>query len=299
MRILVGKSFGIGNAVMSVPMIRALGTLGTVDVICGIGPDDAGALDVFLVAQRQGLISEVHLVNAMARTYDVAVMAIPFDGRWRNGVHFRAERVIDGRPRPGSSQELGFSSWERHEVEYQMENARALGFTDVTPPMSFLPMFLQENRDRDLVYLGLGFKRDDANFWAAKHWGNDRYVEFIRRCRELRPTVRFRATGNAADLAQTIIPISREVGDMGSPVAHIGTAFAEVARCGSYFGNDTGMMHVAASLDRPTFGLMAYENVATKNRPWCSRWVTHEFFRDQADPRQVAERFVDFVWGVQ
>lgn len=295
MRILVGKCFGLGNAVMSVPMVRALATLGTVDSLVGFSPDDVGACDVFLSLQKLGIIEQVNLVNAPIGRYDVAVMAIPFDGRWMNGVHFLADCVMDCRPRPDFSSILGFSSWLRHEVEYQMDNARELGFTGETPPMSFLPQPTEV--DGDLVYLGLGFKRDRDSFWTRKHWGNDRYVEFVRHCRELRPSIRFRATGNAQDLVSTIIPIAREVGDFGSPTANITSAFDVVARCGSYFGNDTGMMHVAASLEKPTFGLMAYENVGTKNRPWCSRWMTHDFSSGKSDPQSVAEEFIRFVWG--
>ena len=295
MRILVGKCFGLGNAVMSVPMVRALATLGTVDALVGNTGDDVGAIDVFLSLQRIGVIDRLHVVNASEVEYDVAVMAIPFDGRWRNGVHFRAKRVLDGRPRPDFSPELGFASWKKHEVEYQMENARELGFIGPSPQMAFchpVPSW-----DDDLVYLGFGFKRDAASFWSAKHWGNERYLQFIRRCRELRPGTKFRATGNAADLAQCIIPISREVGDLGPVVANISSAIEVVGRCGAYFGNDTGMMHVAASFEMPTYGLMAYENVVTKNRPWCVRWRANEFFRGESDPNAVAEDFVKFVWG--
>lgn len=294
MRILVGKCFGLGNAVMSVPMVRALATLGTVDVLAGTGPDDAGAIDVFLCLQRDGVIDKLHLVNASEVEYDVAVMAIPFDGRWQNGTHFRAKRVMDCRPRPDFSPELGFSSWRKHEVEYQMDNAVELGYADPIPKMEFCrPTYW----DDDTVYLGLGFKRDASSFWSAKHWGNERYVSFIRRCRELRPSIKFRATGNAADLAQCIIPISREVGDLGPVVSNITAAFEVVSRSRAYFGNDTGMMHVAASLSLQTYGLMAYENVITKNRPWCSQWRAHEFFRGDSDPHEVAEDFVNFVWG--
>lgn len=294
MRILVGKCFGLGNAVMSVPMIRALGTIGSVDVLAGDGPDDEGSIAVFLSLQRQGVIDGLHLGSALGDEYDVAVMAIPFDGRWQNGVHFRAKRVLDCRPRPDFSPELGFSSWKKHEVEYQLDNARELGYVGSTPVLAFCnhpPDF-----DSEIVYLGLGFKRDASSFWSAKHWGNERYVQFIRRCRELRPTVKFRATGNAADLVQTIVPIAREVGDLGPAVSNIASAVSSVGACGSYFGNDTGMMHVAASFGMPTYGLMAYENVATKNRPWCEHWRVHEFFKGESDPITVAEDFVRFVW---
>lgn len=296
MRILVGKCFGLGNAVMSVPMLRALSTIGTVDVLAGTGPDDVGALDVFLSLQRMGIIDDIYTDAVDGVEHDVAIMAIPFDGRWRNGIHFRAERVMDCRPRPDFSPELGFSSWKRHEVEYQVDNACELGFTGPTPSMGFHP---DTTCDSDVVYLGLGFKRDASSFWSAKHWGNDRYISFIRTVSEIRPSVRFMTTGNIVDLTQCIMPIARAVGcvlEVPSS-SNITAAFSVAASCGSYFGNDTGMMHVAASLDRPTYGLMAYENVVIKNRPWCSRWMVHEFFRDDWGPERVADEFVRFVWG--
>lgn len=294
MRILVGKCFGLGNAVMSVPMVKALGCLGTVDALVGNGPDDAGAIDVFLSLQRDGRIDKLHLVNAPGVEYDVAIMSIPFDGRWQNGTHFRAKRVMDCRPRPDFSPELGFSAWKKHEVEYQVDNARELGYDGPAPSSNFCRITYW---DDDTVYLGLGFKRDAASFWSAKHWGNDRYTQFIRRCREIRPSIKFRATGNAADLAQCIIPISREVGDLGPVVSNITSAIEVVGHCRAYFGNDTGMMHVAASFGMPTYGLMAYANVATKNRPWCARWRVYESFGGGCEPDAVAEDFMRFVWG--
>lgn len=296
MNILVGKCFGLGNAVMAVPMVRALATIGTVDVLLGNTVDDVGAIDVFLQLKNIGVIADIHLVNACTKRYDVAIMAIPFDGRWVNGIHYRADRVLDTRPRPEFSPELGFKSWKKHEVEYQIENAIELGFNDQIPTMQFTPR--SNEIDQNLVYLGFGFKRDKADFWSQKHWGNERFTKFITHCIEMKPDIRFRATGNAADLAQVIMPIRNELEiEFGPITANITSAIHEVGRCGSYFGNDTGMMHVAASFDMPTFGLMAYENVATKNHPWCGRNMIHDFSSGESDPRSVAEQFIRFVWG--
>ena len=47
MKILVGKTFGIGNSVLSIPMIKLLSTLGSVDVLIGSTNDDFGAFNVF------------------------------------------------------------------------------------------------------------------------------------------------------------------------------------------------------------------------------------------------------------
>lgn len=47
MKILVGKTFGIGNSVLSIPMIKLLSTLGSVDVLIGSTIDDFGAFNVF------------------------------------------------------------------------------------------------------------------------------------------------------------------------------------------------------------------------------------------------------------
>lgn len=304
MRILVGKTFGIGNAVLSVPMIKALFSIGNVDVLIGDSSDDFGARAVFEALMETWpsparYISRLHVgaIPQDEEPYDVAIMAIPFDGRWQNGIHYRAHRVIDGRKRPDNIERLGFDMWKKHEVEYQMDNARELGYTGETPDTSFLSHGVS-NVDR--IYLGIGFKRDAGGFGLSKHFGAERYGKLLRSIRTRHHGVHFISTGSPVDVIEAY-HISRNyggpIGDaysfMQRDLAH---SFEMLKTCSAYIGNDTGMMHVAASLGIPTCGLFAYPELTVKNPPFCAR-SNSIVFDGTTSPDEVADNFVNFVWG--
>ena len=299
MKILYGKCFGLGNAVMSLPTIRALAEVyGPIDVLVGTGPDDFGA-SAIMTYLPPSVVRMVHENYApLVIRYDIAIMAIPFDGRWQNMVHFNAESVMDCRPRPDYSPVLGLSSWKKHEIEYQMDNARELGYHSATPPMTFFDG--TDPIDNNIVYLGMGFKRDQHSFWSQKNWGVENFVEFIGAVKTLRPGVRFIGTGNMADLIQMGAPIMKQVGQ--TTLAFKGgmalqPSFKLLSGCGSYFGNDTGMMHVAASMNKPTYTMMALPGSEVKNPPWCRRNKCNMFDQFGPHPIEVAEDFAEFVWG--
>jgi hypothetical protein len=300
LKVLVGKTFGLGNAILSLPMIKAICTVADeVHVMVGNGPDDYGAVEVFRTLSNScfrpsgfGLRTEP---PAHFEKFDVAVMAIPFDGRWQNGIDFVADRVVDGRKRPDNVQRLGFDMWKKHEVLYQMENAYELGYSGTIPGSRF---FGAEEGDIDLVYLGIGYKRDPGGFGLSKHFGNERFVQLLNEIRLRRPTVRFVSTGVVADLIQVGAQIMKRIADplvyrceTGSGLPY---AFTVIGRCGSYIGNDTGMMHVAASLGIPTYGLFLSEDLVRKNHPWATDWSSSLL---DADIGEIADRFVNMVWG--
>ena len=298
MRILVGKTFGIGNSVLSVPMVKALATLGQVDVLIGSTSDDFGATNVFGPLLLNGTIKKIW-INQSLDEYDVAVMAIPFDGRWDNGVHYRAKRVLDERKRPGNVERLGFDMWEKHEVEYQMENAYELGYTGGLPTSSFLQPGVS---DEDLIYVGIGFKRDHGGFGFSKHFGNEKFVSLMKAVRERRPGTKFISTGGAADIIQVGMPMMKIIGDpdiyrCDTGPGGLGHAFDVVRKCKAYLGNDTGMMHVAASLPITTHGLFLSQDLARKNHPYgpdANHWMISSI---DADVDEIADYFVRMVWG--
>lgn len=305
MRVLVGKTFGIGNSILSIPMIKALRSLGhRVDVLIGTGPDDFGA-EVVMKMLRESSDSEIignvwkDGVPFNVEPHDYAIMAIPYDGRWQNGVHFFAKKVLDGRKRPGNVDRLGFDMWEKHEVEYQMENARELGYSGATPDCSFMPTGVQ---DPDLVYVGLGYKRDPGGFGRSKHFGNERYAELLTEIRRMRPNARFVSTGGAADMTASWFQIIKLCGQNYSefyrfPMLDLKHSFDLLSGCAAYIGNDTGMMHAAASTGMPTMALMAYPDLAVKNPPFCEKSQCIVFSPTAPTVHSVAEQFVDFVWG--
>lgn len=299
MRILVGKTFGIGNAVLSIPMIKALSTLGDVEVLVGSTPDDFGALEIMTQLRERGIIKNVWLdmVPAKYDGYDVAVMAIPFDGRWKNCIHFNSRIVMDERKRPGNIERLGFDMWEKHEIEYQMENARELGYDGPTPDTSFLP---REAQDENRIYLGIGFKRDPGGFGLSKHFGAERFGKLLRGVRTRRHGVHFVSTGSPADVIEAY-HISRHyggpIGDAYSFMQRsLQHSFDVLKSCSAYIGNDTGMMHIAASIGMPTCGLFAYPELTIKNPPFCARSKSI-VFDGATSPDEVADSFAEFVWG--
>lgn len=295
MKILVGKTFGIGNAVLSIPMLRALSTLGEVDVLVGSSSDDIGAASVFLQLQKftgGKLPLRLHLDRADDTRYDVAVMAIPFDGRWQNGVHYKADRVIDGRKRPGNVERLGLDMWLKHEAEYQLENAVELGYSGELPSSQFVS---SEKHDCNLIYVGIGFKRDPGGFGRSKHFGNERLVTLMRRIRELKPGTKFISSGGLADFLEVGGPIAKAHPDLYTfEFIDLGRSFDLVSICHAYIGNDTGMMHVAASCNLPTYMLTALPGSEIKNPPLCERRICRAF-DDTTDPHVVAEEFVRFI----
>jgi ADP-heptose:LPS heptosyltransferase len=222
-------------------------------------------------------------------------MAIPFDGRWKNGLDYIADRVLDGRKRPDNVERLGFDMWKKHEVLYQMENPIELGYTGSVPSSRF---FGAESGDRDLVYLGIGYKRDAGGFGLSKHFGNDRFVQLMRAIRERRPTAHFISTGSVADFVQIGGPLMKQIADPDLykfiTGAGLPYAFTNISKCGSYIGNDTGMMHVAASLEMPVLGLFLSQDLVRKNHPWETEWICSNL---DAPISEIAENFCSLVWG--
>jgi hypothetical protein len=274
-KILVGRVFGIGNAICTVPAIKAIRKTypdAVIHAMIGGTSDDVGARDVLMNRTMASYIDSWRGDASYDDRYDIAVMAIPFDGRWKNGVHFFADRVMDGRGRPGHSDVFGFSSWKKHEIEYCMENAYELGYSGPIPDCSFVERTVESDPNR--IYLGMGYKKDAAGFFKVKHWGTENYVELVRKLLEKRPSTTIVTTGDNLDLKLNIGPLITAVHDdrlKFVPVTSLGKAFQVVASCGTYVGNDTGMMHVAASFGLGVCVMFFMENAVTKASPWCDR----------------------------
>lgn len=290
MKILVGKTFGIGNAIMAVPMLKALRSMGhDVDVLVGTLPDDGGAMEVMMFLRDElGTINKVWL-NRCPESHDLAIMSIPYDGRWRNGVDYYATKVMDGRTRPDPST-TGLVSWHKHEVEYQMDNAYELGYKGDVPTCAFMKPEEWALRPR-VFYLGVGYKKDAAGFWKVKHWGNENYAELVKRVLAEHPMNLVYTSGDMADLQLSINPISKIVNDPRFKYnpGGIKDSFKLIARCGTYFGNDTGMMHVAAACGNNVAACFLLQNSAIKSRPWCSSpYSCVEGFDLQNNPRKIS-----------
>lgn len=294
MQILVGKTFGIGNAICAIPMIKALQTLGDVHLLIGNGPDDFGAYEVLknVVSTDRIWMNSV----ALKAEFDVAIMAIPFDGRWRNGVHYSAKRVLDERTRP-DPKTFGFGSWKKHEIEYQMENAYELGYKGSIPTTTFLHNTRLYYPKR--VFIGTGYKKDAAGLWAVKHWGNENYIALIKLMLEDDRSAEPVMAGNPMDMVTAMAPISRGVSEDRLKVftPNLRASMDLVASCGAYVGNDTGMMHVAAAHGVPTLAMFMMENALTKSRPWGDRNVVLRCHESIPPPEEVFKAYKEMRDG--
>lgn len=299
MRVLYCKTFGLGNAIMAIPAIKALRALDIeVDVLIGTSPDDAGTREVFNLYRRDFRdVGFVYYDRAdLSVHYDLAILAIPYDGRWYNGIHFRAKDVVDGRTRPDPST-TGLVSWEKSEIEYQMDNVRSLGYSLSTPNTRF--MFSDRYAAFDTYYFGVGYKKDQAGFWKVKHWGNENFAGLAKRLLKEKPASVIYMTGDLLDV-QNIKEIMKLVDNhrvIYTPTFSMKDGMMIAAGCRTYVGNDTGMMHVAASCDRNVLGLFFLENSSVKNPPACLNSVCIEKVDSKPSVDEVFEELMELQVG--
>jgi hypothetical protein len=263
MKILVGAVFGIGNSINRIPLIKALKQIGAVDVLIGTTTDDFGAQDVYSYLDGSSIFKN----KALFDKYDFAIMAIPFDGRWVNGIHFNAEFVLDGRTRPDPSTS-GLVSWDKHEIEYQMENAFKLGYKGEIPSTSFYKT--NNQKDINKIYFGVGYKKDEKGFWKVKHWGNDNFVSLAKLLLESDPNVKIYCTGDINDFNFVIKDLAKQIKNERFIFKCISLkdTFELISQCGTYIGNDTGMMHVAASMGIHCIVPFLMDRAIIKNAPY-------------------------------
>ncbi len=266
MKILVGSVFGIGNAILLTPMLQSLKMIGNIerlDVLVGSTNDDLGS-SWFL--RRCDCVDAIYIDSVVdVVEYDYAIMVIPYDGRWKNGINFFAKNVIDSRKRPDNSDTLGISSWKKHEVEYKMENARILGFTGDTPSLS---SFCERKKIINKVFFGTGYKHDALEYWKIKHFGNENFSKLSNM---------FNMSGFISGFSGSIADMQKNINSIIENINHKRfNIFVDsyydtsqmLSECCLYVGNDTGFMHAAASLNIPIVAIFNIENSHIKSHPW-------------------------------
>lgn len=246
---------------MTTPLLRAIRSTGhDVDVLVETGR--AGAL---VFENWPEVISHLYVGETPVQTtYDVAVFAHP--------VKPYASRVVARRNvEPKIRKDARGYMWgfDAHEVEVLCTMAREeFGFQGVTPDLRVpLPKQRPIVPER-AVALGIGYLKSDP-FWAKKHWGNERYAELAKQLQAYGITAIL--VGGPEDL-EDATAIERACPSVLNTVGRL--PFTQtvglLAGCRMFFGNDSGLMHVAAAVDIPVTGMFTITN-PVKNRPWCKR----------------------------
>ena len=284
MKILVRATNWIGDAIMSIPALRAIRKrhpeaemgivarpsvvdlyrnqdlcdelipYGTREVHKGIGGREKLAADL----RRRKFDVAVLLQNA----FDAAWLA------WRAGIPQRIGYARDGRSLLLTRKVLVPKAGEipSHEQFYYLELLRRAGWIDGLPAESFIRLAVSreaEGRAADIltsgqargnvrrIAIGAG-----ASYGSAKCWPPARFAEFVNR---------FRAAGDV-DVVLFGTPAESEVaaaiaaGISGPSLNLTGKTSmtdlpALLSKCDLFVGNDSGAMHVAAAVGVPVVAI--------------------------------------------
>ncbi len=263
MKVVVLQMYGLGNAVMTTPMLRAIRSKGhEVDVVVEKGR--AAHLVFEDWPEVIGHLYESETPSSI--TYDLAIFAHPIKPF---GSRVYARRHVE----PNIRRDPRGYMWgfDRHEVEVLCTLAREhCGFQGETPELRVpMPAHRPIVPERS-VALGIGYLKTDP-FWAKKHWGNERYAALAAELHKYGITAVL--VGGPED-QDDAVAIERACPTVLNTVSRL--PFRQVvgliSGCAMFYGNDSGLMHVAAAVNIPVTGMFTISN-PTKNHPWCQRHV--------------------------
>lgn len=317
MKILYCKTFGIGNAVLSISALKALRNLyfrhdDEIDLLIGDTKDDFGAREVFEKFKNYWDFPGKIYIGCGApinKIYDIAIESIPYDGRWINGVHYRAKEVLDGRTRPDPTT-TGLSSWEKHEVLYQLDIVRELKkrdlvFDDGQDVKLYDCRFFNEkpvwaeNVVNNMIYLGVGYKK--TKDYMVKGLSPEFLSEVILKLVEQNKKLKFITTGDQKDLEYTIAPVSQLLAKAGhrDKLMYAGSdlkqSFSVINSCRMYIGTDSGSMHVAASCGLPCVVVFNMQYSSIKNHPWKTVYKALEGWENPVTAQDMVDATLEIL----
>jgi ADP-heptose:LPS heptosyltransferase len=131
---------------------------------------------------------------------------------------------------------------------------------------------------RPLVSIAPGGARNAKQDTPTKRWPTARYAELVRRLAAAHPRAGFVLLGGRGDrdevaAVSAALPADRVVDLAGR--TDVVTARAAIAACDVYIGNDSGLMHVAATTATPavvTFGPTDPRVIAPRTPRVCALW---------------------------
>ena len=185
------------------------------------------------------------------------------------GRRFLLNRVVPRSAAPRSTS---------REAEYRdLAEAAGLAVTPDAPQLRALPEELARGEER-LAAAGLGAGRPffviapGAAYGPAKQWGPERFAAVARHAsgRDLVAVL----VGTSGDCAAAAA-LRRACGDPAAPIdltgrTTVGELIGVVARAEAVLSNDSGVMHVAAALRRPTLAIFGSTSPVwtASSAPW-------------------------------
>jgi ADP-heptose:LPS heptosyltransferase len=267
-KILIAQQFGLGNAVMTTPLIRALSTIKKTTIHCTY---DEKRKAVQVVLGDLPEVVKVHgcrQVDAIIKeSFDLVILA----GSVGNlKAKYRIPRTMSPMPEISRTvpKEQHGKYFEKHEIEYLMDAARSLGYEGNT----FYPYIGKTDDvvldlDGPKVCLGIGYFKGDT--WSPKkHWGNENYARLADDLAAVGAHV-FLVGGSMDRVdARQIVALAKSQPRSLVERLSVRSAFGLFQACDCFVGNDTGFAHAAAALERPTMTIFNGKvSSAKKNAP--------------------------------
>jgi ADP-heptose:LPS heptosyltransferase len=260
-RIVVLQMWGLGNAVLTTPLLQALKQDGhAVDVVV-----ERGRAAGLAFQDWPEVIDKLWVEHAPKdKKYDVGVFAHPVSGYAKRAVY--KKRLSLRIPKNPEGYMWGF---KKHEAEYIFDFASMLGFEGEMPGLRVPLPQARPQIPQPAVALGPGYLKTHPD-WKKKHWGNEAYAKLAKRLYErgYSPII-VGGPGDKedADEIEQMAPVALNVCGRLPFTQTVGL----LMECEAFIGNDSGLMHVAAAVNLPTVGVFMMTN-PVKNRPWCDCW---------------------------
>jgi len=269
MKILVVQEYGIGNLILTTPLIRVLSREHHVDIIVSSNRV-AGWLIINMLTKAGCLLKDNPLLFDMV--YDYVLYCHP-PGRIRPPKgQFRHQRVI---PTDKDKQDKKYPfRFSEHEVTACLRLSEGLISREITDEDMQLycesqpPTRFTSDKNKVQVAIGIGYLKDHP-WWRQKHWGNFKYVQLIQELKE-RGAIPV-LVGDHKDQKADGEDIQKRSGCKSLCGTGLGTVLSVIMGSDYYIGNDSGLMHVAAAYGKTVIGIFR-EGISNpiKNKPWCS-----------------------------
>lgn len=283
MKILIRATNWVGDAIMALPAIRAIRNRSDADIsilarsyVADIYRDQNVASELLIYdhrGQHAGIVGRERLVSELrSRKFDVAILLQnAFDAAWlawRASIPQRIGYARDARsllltkavpvPKP---EEI-----PTHEKFYYLELLRRSGWIDSIPDEPFIKLNINEaTRARASAQLAsAGVRRNSiriaigagAAYGSAKCWSPSRFAELANHLQTQwdADVILFGAAAETAVSSAIASEMHRSPIDLTGKTT-VADLPALLSQCHVFIGNDSGAMHVAASVGLPAVAI--------------------------------------------
>lgn len=283
MKILIRATNWVGDAIMALPAIRAIRNRSDADIsilarsyVADIYRDQNVASELLIYdhrGQHAGIVGRERLVSELrSRKFDVAILLQnAFDAAWlawRASIPQRIGYARDARsllltkavpvPKP---EEI-----PTHEKFYYLELLRRSGWIDSIPDEPFIKLNINEaTGDRASAQLAsAGVRRNSiriaigagAAYGSAKCWSPSRFAELANHLQTQwdADVILFGAAAETAVSSAIASEMHRSPIDLTGKTT-VADLPALLSQCHVFIGNDSGAMHVAASVGLPAVAI--------------------------------------------